>query len=164
MVRVFLVDDHEVVRRGVRDLLEAAGEIEVVGEAGTAEEARARASRARPDVAVLDVRLPDGSGVEVCRDIRSAAPRARVPDAHVVRRRRGAVRRDRGRRAGYVLKQVRGATSSRVRRVAARRVAARPGGDGPGDRAAAQAPSPRTSASPRSARRSGGSSICSPTA
>ncbi len=74
MVRVFLLDDHEVVRRGVRDLLEASGEIEVVGEASTAEEARQRVPAVRPEVAVLDVRLPDGTGIEVCRDLRAADP------------------------------------------------------------------------------------------
>ena len=73
-VRVFLLDDHEVVRRGVRDLLEAEDDFEVVGEAGTAEEARQRIPATNPDVAVLDVRLPDGSGVEVCRDVRSVRP------------------------------------------------------------------------------------------
>jgi two-component system, NarL family, response regulator DevR len=73
-VRVFLLDDHEVVRRGVRDLLEAEDDFEVVGEASTAEEARRRIPATSPDVAVLDVRLPDGSGVEVCRDVRSARP------------------------------------------------------------------------------------------
>lgn len=70
-ILVFLLDDHEVVRRGVHELLSAEGDIEVVGEAGTAAEALARIPATRPDVAVLDVRLPDGSGVEVCRDIRS---------------------------------------------------------------------------------------------
>ena len=75
MIRVFLLDDHEVVRRGARELLEAAGDIEVVGEAGTAEEAARRIPAVRPDVAVLDVRLPDGSGIEVCRDIRSRRSR-----------------------------------------------------------------------------------------
>lgn len=74
MIRVFLLDDHEIVRRGVRDLLEAAGDIEVVGEAGTAEEALGRIPATNPDVAVLDVRLPDGNGVEVCREIRSRRP------------------------------------------------------------------------------------------
>ena len=73
-VRVFLVDDHEVVRRGVRQLLEDSGEIVVVGEAGTAAEALARIPPTRPDVAVLDVRLPDGDGVEVCREVRSRHP------------------------------------------------------------------------------------------
>ena len=74
---MFLLDDHEIVRRGVRELLEAEDDIEVVGEAGTAEEALDRIPLARPDVAVLDVRLPDGNGVEVCREIRSRASRDR---------------------------------------------------------------------------------------
>ncbi|WP_097231726.1 MULTISPECIES: response regulator [Streptomyces] len=70
-ITVFLVDDHEVVRRGVHELLAMEPDIEVVGEAGTAAEALDRIPAARPRVALLDVRLPDGSGVEVCRDIRS---------------------------------------------------------------------------------------------
>ncbi|MBD0841141.1 MULTISPECIES: response regulator [unclassified Streptomyces] len=70
-IRVFLLDDHEVVRRGVHELLSGEDDIEVVGEAGTADHALARIPAVRPDVAVLDVRLPDGSGVEVCREIRS---------------------------------------------------------------------------------------------
>ena len=121
-VRVFLLDDHEVVRRGVRELLEAAGgDIEVVGEAGTAEEALSRIPPVRPDVAVLDVRLPDGNGVEVCREIRSRHPEIQclmltsfaddeaLFDAIMA----GA--------AGYVLKQVRGNDLvDSVRRVAAR--------------------------------------------
>ncbi len=74
MVRVFLLDDHEVVRRGLRDLLDAEEDMEVVGEAGTAAEAMARIPLSRPDVAVLDVRLPDGDGIEVCREARSALP------------------------------------------------------------------------------------------
>ena len=73
-IRVFLLDDHEIVRRGIRDLVEASGAIEVVGEAGNAAEAISRIPPTRPDVAVLDVRLPDGNGVEVCRDIRAAHP------------------------------------------------------------------------------------------
>ncbi|MEY9214586.1 response regulator transcription factor [Thermobifida halotolerans] len=73
-IRVFLVDDHEVVRRGVASLLEDEGDLRVVGEAGTAERALHRIPVVRPDVAVLDVRLPDGSGVEVCREIRSGHP------------------------------------------------------------------------------------------
>jgi two-component system response regulator DevR len=73
-LRVFLLDDHQVVREGLRSLLEADGEMEVVGEAGTAEEALERIPLTRPRVAVLDVRLPDGSGVEVCREVRSQHP------------------------------------------------------------------------------------------
>jgi two-component system response regulator DevR len=70
-IRVFLLDDHEIVRRGVRELLEAEDDIVVVGEASTAEEALSRIPPTQPDVALLDVRLPDGDGIEVCRDIRS---------------------------------------------------------------------------------------------
>jgi DNA-binding NarL/FixJ family response regulator len=121
-IRVFLLDDHEVVRRGVRELLEAdsGGEIEVVGEASTADEALGRVPAVRPDVAILDVRLPDGNGVEVCRDIRSRHPEIQclmltsfaddeaLFDAIMA----GA--------SGYVLKQVRGrALVDDVRRVAA---------------------------------------------
>ena len=73
-VTVFLLDDHEVVRRGVRDLLEAHPDIAVIGEASTASWALARVAALRPDVAVLDVRLPDGDGVMVCREIRSLMP------------------------------------------------------------------------------------------
>jgi two-component system, NarL family, response regulator DevR len=70
-IRVFLLDDHEVVRRGLRDLLESDGDIEIVGESGSAREATARIPALHPDVAVLDARLPDGSGIDVCRDVRS---------------------------------------------------------------------------------------------
>jgi DNA-binding NarL/FixJ family response regulator len=73
-IKVFLLDDHEVVRRGVRELLESEGDVVVVGEASTAAEALARVPTLNPDVAVLDVRLPDGDGVSVCRDLRSAMP------------------------------------------------------------------------------------------
>ncbi|HET9443215.1 MAG TPA: response regulator transcription factor [Acidimicrobiales bacterium] len=73
-LRVFLLDDHEVVRRGLRELLEAEDDLVVVGEAGTAEEAYGRIPATDPNVAVLDVRLPDGDGVEVCREIRSNHP------------------------------------------------------------------------------------------
>lgn len=108
-VRIFLVDDHEVVRRGVRALLDAEDDLTVVGEAATAEEALARIPAVRPDVAVLDVRLPDGSGVQVCREVRSRLPEVAclmltsfdddeaLFDAIMA----GA--------AGYVLKQIRGA-------------------------------------------------------
>ena len=71
-IRAFLMDDHEVVRQGVRALLESSGEIEVVGEASNAAEALARIPALQPDVAVLDVRVPDGNGIEVCREIRSS--------------------------------------------------------------------------------------------
>jgi two-component system, NarL family, response regulator DevR len=71
---VFLLDDHEVVRTGLRALLEAGDDITVVGEAGTVADALSRIPALRPDVAILDVRLPDGSGVEVCREVRSADP------------------------------------------------------------------------------------------
>ena len=73
-IRVFLLDDHELVRRGLRDFLAEERDFEVVGEAGTAEEALDRIGDARPDVAILDVRLPDGNGIEVCREIGSLWP------------------------------------------------------------------------------------------
>jgi two-component system, NarL family, response regulator DevR len=73
-VSVFLLDDHEVVRTGLRSLLDSADDMKVVGEASTAEEALARIPPTKPDVAILDVRLPDGNGVEVCREIRSRHP------------------------------------------------------------------------------------------
>ena len=71
-ISVFLLDDHEIVRRGIGQLLETVDDIEVVGEAGTAAQAMARIPALRPNVAILDVRLPDGDGVTVCRDVRSA--------------------------------------------------------------------------------------------
>jgi two-component system, NarL family, response regulator DevR len=120
-IRVFLLDDHEVVRRGVRELLEAAsgGEIQVTGEASTADEALRRLPAVGPDVAILDVRLPDGNGVEVCREIRSRHPEIQClmltsfadDDALFDAIMAGA--------AGYVLKQVRGSDLvDSVRRVA----------------------------------------------
>jgi two-component system response regulator DevR len=74
VIRVFLVDDHEVVRRGVADVLSGDAEITVVGEAKNAAEAMSRVPALRPDVAVLDVRLPDGDGVTLCRDLRAQLP------------------------------------------------------------------------------------------
>ncbi len=118
--RVFLLDDHEVVRRGLRELLEAEDDMEVVGEAGTAEEAYGRIPATSPNVAVLDVRLPDGDGVEVCREIRSRHPEIACimltsfaeDDAVYAAIMAGA--------AGYVLKQVRGTDLvDGIRRVAA---------------------------------------------
>src|SRR5580700_525853 len=73
-IGVFLLDDHEIVRRGVKELLETEPDIKVIGEAGTAASALARIPALRPDVAILDVRLPDGDGVSVCREIRSKMP------------------------------------------------------------------------------------------
>ncbi len=73
--RVFLLDDHEVVRRGLKDLIDAADDLEVVGEAGTAGMGLANIAKTEPDVAVLDVRLPDGNGVEVCREVRARDPK-----------------------------------------------------------------------------------------
>jgi two-component system, NarL family, response regulator DevR len=74
MTRVFLVDDHEIVRRGIAQLVDAQPDLEVVGEAATVREAMRRIEATRPDVAVLDVRLPDGNGIDLCRDIRSKHP------------------------------------------------------------------------------------------
>ena len=73
-IRVFLLDDHEVVRRGLRELLELEDDIDVVGESGSAQEAARRIPALRPHVMVLDARLPDGSGIDVCRDVRSVDP------------------------------------------------------------------------------------------
>src|SRR4051812_37645955 len=77
-LRVFLLDDHEIVRRGLRELLEAEPDIELAGESASAQEAIRRIPAIRPDVAILDVRLPDGSGIDVCRDVRSRMPELRV--------------------------------------------------------------------------------------
>ena len=107
-IRVFLLDDHEVVRMGLRELLQSEGDIEVVGDVGTASAALARIPALKPDVAILDARLPDGSGIEVCREIRSALPSVRAiiltsyddDEALFAAIMAGA--------AGYVLKQVSG--------------------------------------------------------
>ena len=119
-VRVFLVDDHEVVRRGVTEVLEDDPAIVVVGEAGSVAEALARVPAVRPDVTVVDMRLPDGDGAEVCRRLRERVPGLRCliltsyadEDAVAAAAAAGA--------SGYVLKQVRGAALvSAVRTVAA---------------------------------------------
>jgi DNA-binding NarL/FixJ family response regulator len=73
-IRVYLLDDHEIVRRGLRELLESTGDIAVVGESGLAHEAARRIPALRPDVAIFDVRLPDGSGIDACREVRSVDP------------------------------------------------------------------------------------------
>ena len=107
-VTVFLLDDHEIVRRGLRELLESDGTITVVGESGLAREAARRIPALRPDVAVLDGRLPDGTGMDVCRDVRSIDPSIACliltsyddDEALVSAIMAGA--------AGYVLKQIRG--------------------------------------------------------
>ncbi|WP_431970734.1 response regulator [Nocardia sp. bgisy134] len=77
MIKVFLVDDHEIVRRGLTDLLESDPELAVIGEAGDVAEAMSGIRAARPDVAVLDVRLPDGNGIELCRDLLAEFDRLR---------------------------------------------------------------------------------------
>jgi DNA-binding NarL/FixJ family response regulator len=119
-IRVFLLDDHEIVRRGVRELLESEGDIEVVGEAGTAEQALARIPATRPDVAVLDVRLPDGTGVEVCRDIRSEHPEIACLMLTSFSDDEALFEAIMAGAAGYVLKQVRGnELVDAVRRIAA---------------------------------------------
>ncbi len=119
-IRVYLVDDHEVVRRGLREMLEEEADMEVVGESGLAEEATRRIPALRPHVMVLDNRLPDGSGIDVCRDVRSRHPEIRAlvltsfdeDDAVFAAIMAGA--------AGYLLKHVRGADLvDTIRRVAA---------------------------------------------
>ena len=119
-IRVYLLDDHEIVRRGIRELLESEGDIVVVGESGLASEAARRIPAVRPDVAILDGRLPDGSGIDVCREIRSRDPGIAAliltsyddDDALFAAIMAGA--------AGYILKQVGGTDFvDTVRRVAA---------------------------------------------
>ena len=108
-IRVFLLDDHEVVRRGVSDLLRRAGDIVVVGEAATAEQALRDIPRARPDVAVLDVRLPDGDGVGVCREVRSTMPAVRCLMLTSFTDDEALFEAIMAGAAGYVLKEIRGA-------------------------------------------------------
>ena len=117
---MFLLDDHEVVRRGLADLLQSSGDIEVVGESGSAQEAARRIPALRPDVAILDARLPDGNGIDVCRDIRAVDSSIKGliltsyedDEALFAAIMAGA--------AGYVLKQIRGTDLvDAVRRVAA---------------------------------------------
>src|SRR5829696_7391652 len=119
-IRIYLLDDHEVVRRGLRELLEAEPDFEVIGESGSAAEATRRIPALRPDVAILDARLPDGSGIDVCREVRSQDPSIKAliltsyddDEALFAAIMAGA--------AGYTLKQVKGNDLvEAVRRVAA---------------------------------------------
>jgi two-component system response regulator DevR len=119
-IRVFLLDDHEIVRRGIADLLDTEDGLTLVGEAGTSAEALARIPAAKPDVALLDARLPDGSGIDVCRDIRSSMPDVHCiiltsyddDDAIFAAVMAGA--------AGYLLKEIRGSSLvDAIRHVAA---------------------------------------------
>ena len=119
-IRVYLLDDHEVVRQGLKALLESAGGIEVVGESGSAVEATSRIPACKPHVAVLDARLPDGSGIEVCRSVRSVDDSIQAliltsyddDEALFAAIMAGA--------AGYVLKEIRGSDLvDGIRRVAA---------------------------------------------
>jgi len=107
-IAVFLLDDHEIVRAGVRDLLETDPGIVVVGEAGTAASALARIPAVRPDVAILDVRLPDGDGVTVCRDIRSRMPEVACLMLTSFSDEEALLDAVMAGAAGYMLKQIRG--------------------------------------------------------
>ncbi|WP_203136724.1 response regulator [Microbacterium sp. JZ31] len=120
MTRIFLVDDHEIVRRGIADLLDAQRDLEVVGDAGTVQQALVRVAATNPDVVVLDVRLPDGDGIQLCRAIRSANADIAClmltayddDDASTAAVLAGA--------SGYVLKDIRGPNlADAIRKVAA---------------------------------------------
>ncbi|GGZ64589.1 response regulator [Streptomyces bluensis] len=119
-IRVFLLDDHEVVRRGVHDLLNDEPDITVVGEAATVEQALVRVPALRPDVAVLDVRLPDGDGVTVCRELRSRMPDLACLMLTSFDDEEALLDSIMAGASGYVLKQIRGSDLvSAVRTVAA---------------------------------------------
>ncbi|MFF4568302.1 response regulator [Streptomyces sp. NPDC001410] len=119
-IRVFLLDDHEVVRRGVRDLLNDEPDIEVIGEAGSAEQALVRVPALRPQVAVLDVRLPDGDGVSVCRELRSRMPELSCLMLTSFDDEEALLDSIMAGASGYVLKQIQGSDLvSAVRTVAA---------------------------------------------
>src|SRR3954466_14279167 len=107
-IRVFLLDDHEVVRQGLRALLESGGDIVVIGESGLAQEATRRIPALRPDVAVLDARLPDGSGIDVCRDVRSADPEIKALILTSYQDDEALFSAIMAGAAGYVLKQIKG--------------------------------------------------------
>jgi len=119
-IRVFLLDDHEIVRRGLADLISLQSDLEVVGEAGTAAEALIRITAAQPDVAVLDVRLTDGNGVEVCREIRSLFPHIHVLMLTSYADDEALFNSIMAGASGYVLKEIRGTDLiSAIRQVAA---------------------------------------------
>ncbi|RMH77770.1 MAG: DNA-binding response regulator [Actinomyces sp.] len=108
MITVVLLDDHEVVRQGLAALLESAGDIEVVGQCATAAEAVPLITELRPDVAVLDLRLPDGSGIEVCRELRVTAPEVRCLLFTSFGDDRALIEAGAAGAAGYIVKEVRG--------------------------------------------------------
>ncbi|MFJ7049344.1 response regulator [Streptomyces sp. NPDC101112] len=118
-IRVFLLDDHEVVRRGLADLLDSEPDISVIGDAGTVEQALVRGPALRPDVAVLDVRLPDGDGISVCRELRSRMPGLRCLMLTSFDDEEALLDAIMAGASGYVLKQIKGSDLvSAVRTVA----------------------------------------------
>jgi DNA-binding NarL/FixJ family response regulator len=126
-ITVFLVDDHELVRRGVAEMLETDPGIRVVGEAGTVEQGRGRILATRPDVALLDVRLPDGSGIDLCRDLHTSAPDVRCVMLTAYDDDEAMMAAVIANAAGYVLKDIRGSGLIEcVHRVAAGRSALDP--------------------------------------
>jgi DNA-binding NarL/FixJ family response regulator len=119
-IRVFLLDDHELVRRGIRDLLESEGDVQVIGESGRATEAIRRIPALRPHVAILDGRLPDGSGIDVCREVRSVDPAIAVLILTTFDDDEALFSAIMAGASGYVLKQVTGSDFvAAVRQVAA---------------------------------------------
>ncbi|MBH0054421.1 response regulator transcription factor [Salinibacterium sp. SWN139] len=119
MTRVFLVDDHEIVRRGIADLINREDDLEVVGESDTARRTLARVAATLPDVVVLDVRLPDGSGIDLCRAIHSTHPGIRSIILTAYDDDRASVAAVLAGASGYVLKNVRGQNLvDSIRRVA----------------------------------------------
>jgi two-component system response regulator DevR len=108
VIRVFLVDDHEIVRRGVAELLEREGDLEVVGEAGTVAQGLARISATNPDVALLDMRLPDGDGIDLCREVRSRHPEIHCLILTAHDDEEAAMASVLAGASGYVLKNIRG--------------------------------------------------------
>lgn len=131
-IRLLLVDDHEVVRIGLRTLLERSGKIQVVGEAGTLASAVAEALRLQPQVVLMDVRLPDGSGAEACREIRAASPDIRVLFLTSFADNDAVLAAIFGGADGYLLKEIGGeALVSAVQTVAAGKSILDPGVTGP---------------------------------